>query len=367
MREVGNSIAIDVRMASASGIGTFIRNMVPRVVSRRGCDRFVLIGHAENFDVLNVSPSPSIEFRLIHSPIYSVSQQIELPRAMSRSVDIFWSPHYDIPLFVGGKMLVTVHDVAHISQREVFDALSKRIYSRTMFNAVRFRADAIAFMSNFTSCEFESLVGAPRGLSHVVYGGVGPEWYGVEAGPSLRDRPFILYVGNVKPHKNLHRLLLAFDSIKDEISQDLLIVGREEGFLTGDTGIRDLSMLMGKRVDFTGYVDDRTLKRYVAQADAMVLPSLYEGFGLPPLEAMAVGCPVLVSRIASLPEVCGEAALYCDPYSVEDLAMQLRRIVSDQSLRETLRAAGLSRVRQFTWDAAAKEYDRILSSVLSNT
>ena len=112
---------------------------------------------------------------------------------------------------------------------------------------------------------------------------------------------------------------------------------------------------LGGRVKFTGLVDDAQLKRYVAWADALVLPSFYEGFGLPPLEAMACGCPAIVSDRASLPEVCGDAVLYCDPNDVEDIAARMLEVAASEATRAGLREKGLRRARQFTWDKCARE------------
>ena len=109
------------------------------------------------------------------------------------------------------------------------------------------------------------------------------------------------------------------------------------------------------RLDGRGLVDDALLKRYVACAEALVLPSFYEGFGLPPLEAMACGCPAIVSNRASLPEVCGDAALYCNPDDVEDIAARMLEVAGDEALRAQLREKGLARARRFTWDRCARE------------
>ena len=113
-----------------------------------------------------------------------------------------------------------------------------------------------------------------------------------------------------------------------------------------------------------GSIDDEGLQRLVVEADALVLPSLYEGFGLPPLEAMAAGVPVLVSRAASLPEICGDAALYCDPHDTADIARQLERLLSDAELRARLGRAGPAHARRFSWDAAADAYAEVLARLM---
>jgi len=132
-------------------------------------------------------------------------------------------------------------------------------------------------------------------------------------------------------------------------------VGKKEGFITGDRAVERSAAALGDRVRFTGLVDDALLKKYVACADALVLPSFYEGFGLPPLEAMACGCPTIVSNRASLPEVCGDAALYCDPHDVKDIAARMLDVATSDATRVALREKGLAHARKFTWNKCARE------------
>ena len=120
------------------------------------------------------------------------------------------------------------------------------------------------------------------------------------------------------------------------------------------------------RIYFTGYIDDELLKQYFVNADLLVLPSFYEGFGLPPLEAMACGCPVIVSNVASLPEVCGDAALYCDPCSYENIAENILRLINNESLKETLKRKGLEHARKFTWGNCALETCKVITKLLSD-
>src|SRR5262249_25179314 len=154
--------------------------------------------------------------------------------------------------------------------------------------------------------------------------------------------------------KNLTRLLQAFRSITDRIPHHLVIAGQSEGFLTGDEKIAAEAASLKNRVHLTGALDQARLEQYMIHAEALVFPSLYEGFGLPPLEAMACGCPVLTSQAAALPEVCGDAALYADPYHVEDLAEKMVRITLDKAMRGELREKGLRRAHYFSWEKSAE-------------
>jgi glycosyltransferase involved in cell wall biosynthesis len=199
------------------------------------------------------------------------------------------------------------------------------------------------------------VVGVPASKIEVVYLGVDEGWFGVDAGARPQPNPYFVFVGNVKAHKNVAGLVDAFRLVAERVPHDLVIVGKKEGFITGDRRVEASAAALGGRVKFTGLVDEALLKRYVACAEALVLPSFYEGFGLPPLEAMACGCPAIVSDRASLPEVCGDAALYCNASDVADIAARMLEVATNGALRAQLREKGPARARQFTWDRCARE------------
>jgi glycosyltransferase involved in cell wall biosynthesis len=159
-----------------------------------------------------------------------------------------------------------------------------------------------------------------------------------------------LYVGNVKPHKNVATLVRAFAALAPQIPHHLAIVGRIDGMRTSDDEVRRLAADVGPRVHLVGEVSDDELAAWIGHATAFAFPSLYEGFGLPPLEAMAAGCPCLVARSGSLPEVCGDAAHYCDPHDVSDVAARLHELLTDEALRVRLRTRGLERAAAYPWE-----------------
>ena len=168
---------------------------------------------------------------------------------------------------------------------------------------------------------------------------------------------YFLFVGNAKPNKNIRRMLEAYAVFRENSSEEiaLAIVGKKDGLLTGVEGLDNLmdSLGLGSSVCFTGFVADEDLPILYSAARAFVFPSLYEGFGLPPLEAMACGCPVIASDAASMPEVCGEAALYVNPYDIQDMAATLQNLASSAQLADRLVNDGFRRVKNFSWDMAA--------------
>ena len=178
--------------------------------------------------------------------------------------------------------------------------------------------------------------------------------------------PFILYAGNIKPHKNLERLIEAFHIIrKGELEfVKLLIIGDE---ISKYAALRRTvhRYKLHKHVRFFGFVPDATLAILYRLARVFVFPSLYEGFGLPPLEAMASGTPVITSNVSSLPEVAGDAAMLIDPYQTDAIAGAMRRVLMDDRLRDDMRERGLARAREFSWGRSVRRVREIYDEVLA--
>ena len=359
------TVTVDIRTARLSGMGTYLVNVLPRLVRLSPNTEFVLLGQPEDLAVLEVAGLPNVDFVVATSPIYSLREQLELPRLIPAATSLFWSPHYPVPAAYRGKLLVTVHDVFHLAMLEHVGGPVKHLYAAAMFKLLRHRADAILTVSEFSKSELQRLTSPHKQAVTVTPLGVGAEWFLPPDGVSLAARPYILFVGNVKPHKNVRGLLEAFRLVKDTLPHDLVIVGKKDGFITPETGLGPYLHDLGDRVGFTGFVEATLLRRYMAQASVFVLPSFYEGFGLPPLEAMASGTPVIVSRRASLPEVCGDAALYCDPSSAEDIAAKLLELLTQPALQTELREKGRARARRFSWDTCARDTLAVMDKVLS--
>jgi glycosyltransferase involved in cell wall biosynthesis len=336
-------------MFDASGIGTYIRELVPRVMAARPDLSYVLLGPSRPPD--HWPSTPSVETRWVEcrAPIYSLREQWEVPRLVPSSNDLLWVPHFNVPLAYRGRLMVTVHDVFHLAQPRFAGHGLGRLVAATLLGAVRRRADAILAPSEFTASEFRKYVGEPRSIT-VTPLAAGPGWSLRPEGPSPHPRPYFLFVGNVKPHKNLAGLLEAFSSIVERYPHDLVVIGKKEGFRSGDKGSVERARALGDRVRFLGALGFDELKHWMAHAQAAVMPSYYEGFGLPPLEAMSLGTPVVVSDRASLPEVCGDAALYVDPDRPSSIVSALEHLAGDAGLREDMIRKGLARARTFDWD-----------------
>jgi len=185
---------------------------------------------------------------------------------------------------------------------------------------------------------------------------------GDEYGWTVARGAYVLYVGDMRPYKNVGAALRAFAAMSRPECR-FVIVGNKD---TKDSHpLEELVSELGIAgdVEFTGFVSDAQLAELYCGATALVFPSLWEGFGLPPLEAMASGCPVITSNVASLPEVCGEAVEYVDPTSVDSIRRAMERVIREPALRQDLRGRGLERARLFSWDRTAREVWQVLESI----
>jgi glycosyltransferase involved in cell wall biosynthesis len=360
-------ITIDIRMLYASGVGIYIQNLVPRILKLRAGDQFCLLGKAEEGKDLEWTINPAVQWVDCHSPIYSLSQQWELKVKIPKDTDLLWIPHYDIPLFYKRKMLVTVHDLFHLAMPRFVGGIFRRLYAQFMFGQVVRKASAISVISEFTKRELIRFTGVNPGKIQVIPLGVDPFWFELKREEEPNPRPFLLYVGNIKPHKNLARLLEAFELLKDKVPHDLILVGQKEGFITGDIEVQRRAESFDGRVKFTGRVSQEELKGYYTRAEALVFPSLYEGFGLPPLEAMASRCPVAASNAASIPEVCSNAVLYFDPYNPGDMAEKTLRLIREKKLRDELVQKGLERAKKFSWDECASQTSALIDKIAASS
>ena len=270
-------------------------------------------------------------------------------------------------------MIVSIMDVIHLSSSAYRRSLGTFFYARPMLNAVARKADHIVTVSHHSKSEIMQALGIPGSKITVIPCGVSEEF--APQSPSVESRdaakilgiqtPFLLYVGNLKPHKNVVTLLRAFAQLRkhSKLRHSLLIVGDDARW---KRSVVDECVRLGIRdcTTFLPHVSQSLLPRVYAAADLLVMPSTVEGFGLPVLEAMACGTPVIASRTASLPEVAGDAAIYFDPASSEELGVQIERILHSPELQASLRNKGIQRAKQFTWRQSARQhidlYNRLL-------
>jgi glycosyltransferase involved in cell wall biosynthesis len=359
-------ITIDMRMLGASGIGTYLRNLIPLVTSMGSDITYYLLGDTEGLDRMEGLNGEHIHCIDCRTSIYSVSEQLSLVRKIPRC-DVYFSPHYNVPLLYRGKLVTTIHDIFHLADENNRKTRMRTVYARGMLSAALRKSKIVMTDSQFTLNEMRKYKLPGLDKVRVIHLGFGLENTGCHSSRKPPGNGYLLYVGNVKPHKNLRRLVDAYKLLHDEnrINVPLKIVGEAERFITGMPELKEeiASSPWGRWIEFTGWIDDGMLKDCYRQATALVQPSLYEGFGLPPLEAMACGCPCVVSNAASLPEVCGDAALYCNPYDVNDIADKIYKVINDANLRLQLIERGYERVKLFSWEKTARAFLNVIDEV----
>lgn len=307
------------------------------------------------------SDAPRVRFRRLATGSSLLRLAADLPLRAARERLGVLHTTYAAPLLAPCPVVVTVHDISFVAHPEWFSARDLRVLSMTVPWSMR-RAARILTVSELCRAQIVESYGVPEERVVTVPNAAGPaaqpltkaEAKGelAKLGLDLR-RPYLLAVGNLQPRKNLARLIEAFGRLTaGGLDIDLVVAGPRhyQGELVLAAGRE-----AGDRVHFTGYLGDRQLAACYRCAEAFVFPSLFEGFGIPALEAMAHGVPVASSRGGALPEVCGDAALYFDPLEVESIEDALRRILTDSALRADLVRAGHSRESRFTWTRSAEQ------------
>ena len=364
------TLIVDARLL-ADGIGTYACYLIAGF-ARHG-NGFSLRAIVNQANVERVAPFCN-SVVTAEASMYSLREQLEIPW-VSRGADLLHVPHYSAPLMYQGKLLVTIHDLIHITYPTFSRTAAAWIYARPMLHLVARKAAHIITVSEYSKGQIVERLRVPSSKVTVIHNAVGPHFRclssdeafaEIPAGLSMR-RPYILYVGNLKPHKNVGTLIRAFALLQKRKVSDhqLVVVGHSKKW---KRSLEEECSRLGveEPVRFIPYVSEELLPKFYAAAEVVVLPSFVEGFGLPVIEAMACGTPVICSRAGSLPEVAGDAAEYFDPWSVEDLAAAIERVIGSSDLRARLRLKGLARAKDFSWDEFARQHYQVYRDVLRN-
>jgi glycosyltransferase involved in cell wall biosynthesis len=358
-------------MLGFSGIGTYLKNLLENC-ARMDCEFSFRLACPRQESVREFG-SERFTWVRADAPIYGLREQWQIPR-VAKGSDLLHCPHYNVPCFYRGKLLVTIHDLTHITDRTFRRTLPSLLYARPMLAIASGKADHIIADSDFTKRQImERLRISPKKIT-VIYLGVSPQFPGRSHEESFQTassalqlrRPYLLYIGALKPHKNVPTLIRAFALLRGRrrLEQQLLIVGDDPKWKKGLVSLCSQLGIAG-HVSFIPHAAHAILPQVYAGADLMVMPSFIEGFGLPVLEAMACGTPVVCSRAASLPEVAGDAAEYFEPTSVEDLAAAMEGVLSSTERQAELRRRGLERVKLFSWEECARRHCEVYRNLLA--
>lgn len=373
-------IAIDARRIGDFGVGTYLRNLIRALAKQDRLNHYILVRTPEathDFDEL----AENFETVVYEKPDRTALAQLRYRLFLKRqAADLYHMPVQVVPMWMPKPYLVTVHDVGNL-------VFGKKGSLRDSFNIRRLRqgllrADCVLAVSSATRRDLENVVGIPSERIRIIYNAPDPAFtermspaigcmgeQGFEYPPDMQrilDRyqinyPFLLYAGRTNPRKNIPRLVEAFAVVRGEVQGDpvykdlrLIIIGDE---ISKHPTVRHavIQSRVEHSVRFLGFVPIETLRVFYQAAAAFVFPSLYEGFGLPPLEAMACGTPVVTSNVSSLPEVVGDAAAIVNPENVFDIARGIREVLLDQNLRSRLILRGFEQLKQFSWDHSASQ------------
>ncbi len=363
-------IAIDARRIRDFGIGTYIRSLLHALGTVDTVNQYTLVGGPGHVRTLAALP---VNFRWA---IYNRNDRdfldhLAFPMYLrSLSPDLVHIPLNRVPLLMIRPYVVTIHDMANLFYEEPTDA---RMWLRTFrFRRGLARASRVIAVSEATKRDVERLMGVPPSRIRRVYNAPDPGFVGAESQTGSEEHrrileryqieyPFLLYAGAIRRHKNVPRLVEAFAVVRAQLAEhpvykDLRLV------IIGDTisqypGVRQavIKSRVEHVVRFLGFVPFDTLRCFYASAAAFVFPSQYEGFGLPPLEAMACGTPVVTSNVSSLPEVVGDAAVLVKPDNVFDIARGIQEVLLDEGLRAELIRRGHEQAGRFSWERTARQ------------
>lgn len=361
-------IGIDARMLNASGIGRYVTNLILELqkIDQKNSYFVFLLKKDLNQIKFNKNFTPVIADFIW----YSFREQLEFPKILKQQkLDLVHFPHLNVPIFYQGKFIVTIHDLTHMdfkmsrasAHNRIYYEIKHQTHKGVMLSALK-RSQQIITPSNFVKEEIVTrfdinptkiavTLEAADGTFLSLIKKINPpkakkvlEKYGIKP-------PFLFYVGNAHPHKNIDGLIKAFGQLRQKYQYLQLVLSGKEDFFWQ----RLKQEINEEDVIFTGFVNDNELIAFYKSAQAYIFPSFSEGFGIPLLEAMACGCPVVSSNKTALPEVGGDAALYFDPYNQEDMVEKIIQILNNQKLRKSLIEKGEKRVQQFSWQKMAKQ------------
>jgi glycosyltransferase involved in cell wall biosynthesis len=363
-------IAIDIRRMTEFGVGTYIRNVV-RTLGRLDRETtYFLIGSPTKVKEIGALP-PNFHTVPLAEPERTLKSYWEFRTVVKRlGCDLVHIPNlFSVPRMLPCPYVMTVHDMLeHLSRARQQTGFWGSLHFQSTKRVLRGAARIFA-VSNFTKNEMEKLFDIPAGRIEVVYNAIDERFLHGHASAADRQLiaeryqvtyPFLLYAGRISPHKNVVRMIEAFSALKTELEKDqalpdlkLIIIGDD---VSGNPDLRRTVIRSGVQNDvrFLGFVPIEVLRTFYDQAKVFIFPSLYEGFGLPPLEAMAHGTPVVTSNVSSLPEVVGNAAVLVHPENVFEIMRALQRVLLDQPLREKMKERSYRQAAKFSWEKSVR-------------
>lgn len=359
-------IGIDARLLyySPGGIAEYTRQLVQALATLEGDEEFLILYSRKDAKQDIIADHPRFKKAVLWTPSHHRAEFLLLSAELSRfGLDVLHCPDFIPPRAGHFRTVISVHDLAFLLYPHFLTRESARYYGQ-IDQAVR-RADHIIAVSESTRNDLMKLLGVPERKISVIYEAADPLFHPVdkeEARKALRDAgynlpaQFILFVSTIEPRKNIPALLRALRNLRDRyhLPHKLVLAG-QRGWLVDEVFDLVSELHLEEDCIFLGRVPARDLLYLYNSADALVHPAFYEGFGLPPLEAMSCGTPVIASKVAAMPEIVGDAGMLIDPHDVEELTVAIWRVLTEEELRNQMRQRGLQRAKLFSWQKAARE------------
>lgn len=371
-------IAFDARYVNDRyhGIGRFAFHLLEALTTIASENSFIVFRGRDpdsRFDWQGLSKRPNVEIQPGPWPLFRPQEQYQWRKILRQTrADIFFSPYFPTPLLINLPLVITVHDLIFERYPEYMPWGWARPYYRLLMTLSTRRATRILVLSRATATDLSRYYRTPPVKIAIIPPGVDAGFSPV-ADQHRRQQlaqkygltePFILSVGVRRPHKNLVKLVHAYADLAASVPHQLVFVGNADPRFPDEVGEAVNQRQIGGRTRFLGWVPEADLPGLYSLAAALVIPSLVEGFGLPALEAMACGTPVLAANTFSLPEVVADAAMLVDPYDQQDLTERLHRILCDERLRQELTHAGRQRASQYTWNRSADMTIKLFTEAL---
>ena len=362
-------IGIDARFYSEAGVGRYIKNLLYYLQKLDEKNEYFILLRKKDFEAINFKKK---NFTKVLADIgwYGIAEQIELPNILySLNLDLTHFPHFNIPVFYRGKFVVTIHDLIHqkfkMKRATTHDpftyAIKHHAYNFALKTALK-KSQKVITVSDYVEHELVHDWNVPASKVVVTKEGVEERLFAIAEKSSKKDMdhvlkkygikpPFLFYVGNAHPHKNVEGLIKTFLKLRKSYQYlQLVLAGNHHYFWQ-----RIKEEYRQKDIIYTGFISDEEMVALYKSCKTYVVPSFEEGFGIPLLEAMACGSPVASSNRASLPEVGGDAAIYFDPFSVDDMALKISTILNSQVIQKELIEKGRIRVGKFSWERMVRE------------
>jgi len=359
-----------------AGVGVYALNQLNEICRLDGKNFYYVLAqddeksldftNCDNFKIIKVKSSLFRRFVL-----RSLLEQIYIPYlALKYKIDIVHSLHYSFPVFLHAKKVVTLPDMT-VFKMPKRHLISKVLWFRSFIYMAAFLADKVICISRSTQKDFLEKFNFAEKRTQVIYLGKSSLFRPDLTAEEMRqvrekyriNSNYLLYLGTIEPRKNIKNIILAFNKFLEEGNDYQLVIAGKKGW-----GFEEIFSLveelhLNSKVVFTGFIDEKDKPYLICGAKIFIYPSIYEGFGIPVLEALACGVPTITSNISSLPEVAGDAALFVEPSSVDDIYSKINKLLNDRALYTQLKQRAVEQASKFSWEKTAQDTIRVYNSL----